>query len=495
LLSVAEDQHLKNREVKPLEEDQLGAFVDGLLNYLSDPLRVCFKESKKLPEKIDNRLIDEHYQLAQDWIEAAKHYSNFCSIFPLWHRGKIDPRIKGNKLEISEWRSVAVEYEVYNRLVRKSGDRSGPPLDPYELAPLIMHHSSATGGEFKVDFNPKLVKRLFEFCEKLTEPIHNLPDDWEFTHFTIGQFRLVFKTIQAMLIGWFVARVIYASNGMKGLGYRSAVWVVSKSELKNRLRSYTGLVENAVNTILRYITFGSEDIREPDIAIQPLIDLYNGTYALSPFVWQFTDVERNFCVLMNMIDSERRIYSKLVNEKELLLRNEMIDVAKSLGWEHKFGMLKDSTDIDLAFISGDERVCLSIELKWFIEPAEIREAIDRSKELTKGVVQAKRVNRLFKTNDEELVKQILEIDSDYDFQVVVGSKNWIGNFDVQDVEIPIVKTGHLLKKIRESSSLTETVRWLRNRDYLPAKNEDFKIIPVDVSCGEWQADWYGFKIL
>jgi hypothetical protein len=79
--------------------------------------------------------------------------------------------------------------------------------------------------------------------------------------------------------------------------------------------------------------------------------------------------------------------------------------------------------------------------------------------------------------------------------VVVGSKNWIGNFDVQDVEIPIVKTGHLLKKIRESSSLTETVRWLRNRDYLPAKNEDFKIIPVDVSCGEWQADWYGFKIL
>ncbi len=117
LLSVAEDHHIKNREIKPLPEEQLRVFIDGLLNYLSYPLRVCFNESEKSSIKINNRLIDDHYQLAQNWIDASRDYYNFCSIFPLWHKGKIDISIKENKLVTTDWKSLAIEYEAYNRLV------------------------------------------------------------------------------------------------------------------------------------------------------------------------------------------------------------------------------------------------------------------------------------------------------------------------------------------------------------------------------------------
>jgi len=268
---------------------------------------------------------------------------------------------------------------------------------------------------------------------------------------------------------------------------------VAKEELKNRLRRYTGMEENIVCNVLRFITFGNENIRDPDIAIQPLIDLSNEMYALSSFVWQSTDVERNLCVLLNHIDSERAIYSQLVNDKELLLRNELIDAAKLLGYECKFGKLKDDTDVDLALISKEERACIAIELKWFIEPAEIREAIDRSKELKNGVAQAKRVDYYFKKNDERLIKQILDIESDYNFLAVVGSKNWIGNFDVQDKEIPIIKIGHLFKKIGETGSISEVIKWLKERSYLPVRNKDFDVVSMCLSCGEWQADWYGIK--
>src|SRR4030042_352741 len=159
-----------------------------------------------------------------------------------------------------------------------------------------------------------------------------------------------------MLVGWYAARVIFVSNGLEDLGYRSAVWVVSKKELENRLRRYTGMGKNIVCNVLRFITFGNENIRDPDIAIQPLIDLGNEKYALSPFVWTNTDVERNLCVLLNLIDSEKAVYSQLVNDKEILLRNELISAANSLGYEYKFGRLKD-TNVDLALIFREERAC------------------------------------------------------------------------------------------------------------------------------------------
>ena len=51
-----------------------------------------------------------------------------------------------------------------------------------------------------------------------------------------------------------------------------------------------------VGHVLRYLTFGEMGIRTPDIAIQPLVDLTNGQYAVSPFVFTHINAERNLCV-------------------------------------------------------------------------------------------------------------------------------------------------------------------------------------------------------
>ena len=72
-----------------------------------------------------------------------------------------------------------------------------------------------------------------------------------------------------------------------------------------------------------------------------------------------------------------------------------------------------------------------------------------------------------------------------------GSKNWIGKFDVQEKNTPIIKVGHLLETIREKGSLPEVLSWLRNRDYLPIQDKDFSIVPIEISCGKWRATWYG----
>ncbi len=46
---------------------------------------------------------------------------------------------------------------------------------------------------------------------------------------------------------------------------------------------------------------------------------------------------------------------------------------------------------------------LCVEIKWFIEPAEIREVLARSEELSKGVDQALKITKAFKDADTRLL--------------------------------------------------------------------------------------------
>jgi hypothetical protein len=140
-------------------------------------------------------------------------------------------------------------------------------------------------------------------------------------------------------------------------------------------------------------------------------------------------------------------------------------------------------------------VCLCLELKWFIEPDEVREIEQRTEELAQGVAQAKKRKALFENGDARLVRGLLNIDQGYTFLSAVASQNWIGFGDVQDAEIPIIKVWHLLNQLEETGSLAEIVAWLKDRRYLPNEGEDFSIEPTELSCGNWCATWYGIMPL
>jgi hypothetical protein len=78
---------------------------------------------------------------------------------------------------------------------------------------------------------------------------------------------------------------------------------------------------------------------------------------------------------------------------------------------------------------------------------------------------------------------------------VVASQNWIGFSDVQDVAVPITKVWHLVRHITETASLTDSINWLMDRRYLPKEGTDFAVQPVERSCGNWKATWYGIEPL
>ena len=135
-----------------------------------------------------------------------------------------------------------------------------------------------------------------------------------------------------------------------------------------------------------------------------------------------------------------------------------------------------------------------LELKWFIEPAEAREIIHKSKEIEKGICQMLELKRAF-VNNNKFLFQKLNIDSSYRLEGVVVSENWIGNAEVQSPEVPVIRTDHLIEKLKATDNLQSTIEWLRDRKYLPKEGEHFKIIRRTYTIGKWYLKWYRLKSL
>ncbi|NWA28530.1 hypothetical protein HX866_26920 [Pseudomonas gingeri] len=374
--------------------------------------------------------------------------------------------------------------------MRKDGTQEETFFDVEAVIEQIIQNTSIKGEAFTLNFNPKLVALLVKTHSKNLRGRHVLPSSWVVGEISFNDFKVIFTTIQAMLYGWFIARVNVAGRGLLGMGYSSALWIIDSEELIARLSRYTHLDKKIIATILGYLTFANHNIRDPDIAIQPLLEINSKELALSPLLWLNTNAERNFCTLLNKIPTERETYLNLTLNKEAILYEELKDVLEHLGYEVTHGTLS-STDIDIAIIDRKNKICVCIELKWFIEPAEIREIIEKSLELEKGVKQSTIILSLLRTGDKQLTHDLLKINNTYRTASFVGARNWIGHSDVQSKEIPIIKIWHFIKKLIELGSLNETLNWLESKSYLPKNGKDYWVIPVNLDTGSWKSRWYG----
>ena len=256
LLSVTEDHHFKIAVVSPLDGPQAAIYVDGLMNSLTYPLRVCHARSTKGPCQFKRELVDRDYELADAWLDRAEDYAHFSTIFPLYHAGRIQLEIYGKSLVPTDWSETELSYEVYDRFVSKRNPEGEEGLNPNIVAAEIAANLRHSGGGYSLDFSRKLMLSLdLAFAEPLNRR-HSLPDGWKFTAFTISQYRAVFVTLQCMAYAWFAARQIVAGKGASAMAYPSAVWTPRKGLLIALIARHTDLPKNLVSEVLRYLTFG-----------------------------------------------------------------------------------------------------------------------------------------------------------------------------------------------------------------------------------------------
>ncbi|WP_436717440.1 hypothetical protein U8335_11305 [Roseiconus lacunae] len=491
-LAFCEDMLFKELTQKPPGPRRTAMFADRLVNTMKYPIRWIWQNCK--PDGHHGREYNERrYSAAWDLSKLADEYEPFETVYIFARAGYLELSVNGAELIHHGWLEN-MQCEAYDHL--SDDDSLDEESDPQSLFDRVAPTVRVKQDRFSYPLNPALVAFAREKMAPVTHHRAKLPRAWRFPAFTLGQFHDVSSCIRSIAMIHQMARTAAAHKGCVGLGIRDSVLIEGRDDLTRRLCRYTGIEHDSVSAIVEVLTYGSSGLRSLDPALQPLLPLSNSKLAISPALWISLDVERNFCVLANRIPTARDAYSGLSEDRSKLLeqtiRNRL--VASSFRfWTGSIPGHPNLPDVDLAIIDTASRVCLVLELKSFIQPAEPREIIDRSSEIAKGVSQIEKLRNYASSNSEEFAR-LVDIDSDYRISFAVASHNSIGSAIVQDAKIPVIRASHLIDSL-SARGLEGTCDWLESREYLPIEGKHFETVPTYHEVAGKKLTWYGIRPL
>ena len=495
-LAFAEDWRLK-QELRPLTSQEYEAIADDFINALKDSMYWLYSACEpgcQIPFAYNADI----YKASWDLFKLAGEYRWFVFAYTYFSRGWAELDLQGTTIQPTEDFFTGIGYNAYNRLVKPYQSEEALSSVNLDNLPIdaIKRFLKIDGERFYYKLNPRMVSDTIAVRKPIVDRMFLLPSEWQFSRYTLGDFRKVFEAISAMACIYAIAREIAASRRCVRMGYVDSICVRPIDGLLRQVVRYSGVSEPEVRSIFDDLCYGNRKISYPDPALQPLIKLNSEVYAIMPYLWSSSSAERNLTALLNKIPSEREIYLKLVDEKEELMRDRFTACLSDKGFRFVWGSagVPNLPDIDLAIIRDSEKTCLLLELKWFIAPEEAREVIEKSEEIKKGISQLLKLKRAFANNREPLLEK-LNIDSNYSLEGVVVSQNWIGNAKAQSSEIPVIQADHLIEKLKVAESLQSTMEWLKDRKYLPKEGEDFRVHITTHTIGDWSLKWYKIQPL
>lgn len=502
LLAFAEEMMLEAEKVHGGTQHYT-TVIDNFVNALKEPMYWLYREHKQgsqIPSAYDINV----YQASGDLFKLGLEYGSFVAAYTYATRGKIGLKTQGSTIQPTPELFADREYEAYNRFMKqKQVQETSFSVDFYTLQLLledaIKRSLKIDGDRFCYELDIKMVSDTIKAMEPKFDNMFSLPGEWCFGRYTLADFRRVFEAISAIAYIHSVARIIAGGQGCDKWGYLDSIYLTSCDNLLTDVVEYSGVSEAKIENIFDDLTYGNRGIKHPDPVLQPLIKLNSEVYAIMPQLWLSISPERNLTVLLNKLQCEKKIYLDLVAEKECLMRKSITTDLDVEGFRFFSGGVPDSPDvnlgdIDLAIISDSEKMCLLLELKWFIYPAEISEIIDRSENIENGVCQSLKLKRAFVDNHKLLLEK-LDIDSSYRLEAVVVSHGWIGHAKVQSPEIPVIQVDDLIAKLKETESLQSTTEWLKTRKYLPKEGKDFRVCKTTSTIGNWSVEWDKIELL
>jgi hypothetical protein len=493
-LAFCEEMQFKHLEIDGVAGSQdLALHIDRLVNNMKMPLR-WLRQSCKQDTQISGRVSGTYYQASWDLYKLADEFASFEAAYTYARAGIVTLHLQEDTIVPNlPFRQEAL-YEAYDRLILDDPTPLAVGVEAffYNVAQTV----TVSGERFKYRLNPRIVSQGLDALSPLHD-MYWLPESWHFPRYSFGEFRSVMSVLRVIAMIHHFARIVAARNGCVGLGHCDSVRLMSREELSNRLQRYTHLGAGIVDNVVRDATFAQSGIRNPDPAIQPLIQLSSDRIAISPALFLGIDVERNFTVLLNRLGPERKVYSQLCNDREHISRRRIIERLEPLTlrfWHGNVPGRSDLPDVDLAIIDDEQRACLVLELKAFIAPAEPREILEKSEEIQRGVSQIKNLQDAFRW-DSKLLSQFLGNNDAYDVYFAVASESFIGTPDVQDESVPVIRSRHLIRRLLSEKSLPAVGKWLQARDYLPIEGQHFEVRDILASVGGWKIKWYGIEPL
>lgn len=429
-------------------------------------------------------------------LNAGISYSTVRRFFIHASAGNYAIRLDGNQIireATAELRNDH-RYSVYQHLAHSKRMSRGGDAAVRLNKQVSASVKAANSGGYELRRERRLYSIAFAIFQQRQEAVSTLPRNWAFAHYTFNELLRVGATLSA--VGAVHHAALIVANRRRYVAPEWAFLRRTRSELVRTVGQIAGVDELVASTILSDLTLGGRGLKRPDISLQPLVPLGGDNIGIIPFQIINLWWERNLLSLLNKFPTEQAIYSVLKNEKADRMRSavEKVLTGATTPFHGRVSPRKEMPDVDVALLDRHAKLCLVLELKWFIAPGEPREDINRSKELSKAFRQLRTLRDLIQTDSKARVR--MGIDQSWEVRYAVVSAQWIGHEFDQHPDFPIVRLDHLQSQLRKLPDLRAICDWISSRSYLPVDGEHFVNSPLRrTRIGGWTMVEPSFKIL
>lgn len=282
--------------------------------------------------------------------------------------------------------------------------------------------------------------------------------------------------------------LVARKNQIRGGGESSLVLILTKEQLIADIQVLADFEYETICKFVEMLTFGNKAIT-PDIALQPLYFSKSGQFMIPCYHILNSNIQRNLLSLLAKIDKKQFDKQSDIFEKIMISQLEVsLQSWKhySLNKEYKVNGVKE--EIDGLIIDKNSKTVLLMELRWILQPGDVREVYNKIKATSSKVNQLARKITFVEDNLSEIILRTTGCLNDF-----LISDNWqvkgvvviqgFGGTVSQHESIPIVTLDIFKKAIINSNSLRELHSWINGLSWLPSEDHDFKLDEIKESNG------------
>jgi hypothetical protein len=346
------------------------------------------------------------------------------------------------------------------------------------IAGSVTRHDDLLSYEYKGEIAVQLARHV-------PEQPRLLPDRWRFSWGTASDTTLLINALALRCIYHVVAVHFGAGvNELRGGGISNIVLVQSRDQLIDDLRQMTSLTEAKIRAFCQFLTWGFRTAT-PDPALQPLIPLGAGTFAIPCLHLLSSDQERNLLSLL------ARRHPEDFNSQSGLFEGDMVagllacsapgDSVLRANIEAVVDGAKE--EIDLVILSEREGRMIVCELRWILGPGDPREVQNKKKVCLEKVAQLRRKVSHVSREPRRVAATILGREPatpEWSVEGVIVIEGFAGTRS-PNPRYPIIPARLFKLALNQALSLSSLAQWCEGLSWLPTEGHHFNVVEQEIA--------------
>lgn len=419
--------------------------------------------------------------------EYASQYSVIVDGFTSYSRGANTGKVEDNRIvfdTVQAYRNAFIA-DVGERF-NQSNDMQGNDIlkicssDEFQINVTELKKSICVDNGTLLFETPKKLKELYAIIgNEQWNKTSNVPQEWEFDHFTLQEYKLCWIELYKMCSLYILAKM---KSGLPGFAQEQGLMIIEKEALVMSLTKETGITREHVIAIIDMIVY-NPDLTNTDIMYQPLI-AFGKKLVIAPTLITQSCPERNLlAIIQKMSDSK---YAVEVNGLEKIMCDELAAVLPCdtvIATGKKIG--KQYPDVDFAIYDKQTNSIMISEIKWLIAADSTKEVFERQKDIDHGCKQIETIMGYAMQDPIKFAKKLFQIeliDKPEIFCCVI-SKHDIRSLNPY---VPVISMNRI-SSLYKSKSLYDAFITIRNKEYNSP-------LPINTKMGHRKLMYAGYEI-